>query len=849
MKTYRQKIKNKNGQSGNMVLALFAAVAMVGTIGAGTTMVMRGPLKVMSDVNQRAITESQILLSSKMVMLDTENLTTADCDSDKLNEPREWSDASGAGPDGVAGSDGGGYIPDSIGISKQDTWGTRYGYCVWDHGALTDDAACGGAGQRRLEGTNSIQYPVVAIISAGPNATFETTCLDFSTADSVTADGILDIAGGESHLVNQGGDDMVIVYSYAEASKDNPSLWNLELDANGNVVSSITDPDIDDVEFTGSNTAFGGNLALTGTLGLDIPDEVALPTCDASVEGQIRRNMSGATPALEICEDTGGAVYAWVPLSTGGGAGSSSSSTANDPGPGCAPTAESMSVVDSYFHNTNLAGVDNVKVKGDYAFAVANNSIVSFDISNPYNIVELDIIVNATTMDDPVDLALQGNYAYVAAKTSDTITIIDITDPANMVEKDSYTSANMGRTYGIKVRGDYAYVTEAVNDGIISFDISDPDNIVELDNVFNGSTIGYTESIAIQGDYAYLAGVTQDSLTVIDISDPTNMVEKGTVSSTASIERAFGLDVKGDYAYVASLDYDDFAVIDVSNPDGPTIRGTLTGLSNATSSPYIKLSGNYVFIVSRDKDAITIIDISDPDNPIEVGSKVFDPAILDYPIGLDIKDNYLYVVGGNSKTLTIIDVCAQGIQGQVTVNQTADGGSTLGSVGWAQTLASDSSGDETGIAFVVDPLASRSSVPQASIVAKRSWTPSDMVFKTRDSNATVDGSTYFAYDSRLGVDLTTGVDSWKYGSTFTTLQIGVHDPFNWNSVVYEHGLLVTTNTAGTDQMAYFGFEVTDNATGTVMFSKDLKIKKTNSTGSQLDEYMRFESDKTTTFFW
>ena len=830
-----------------MVLALFAAVAMVGTIGASTTMVMRGPMKVMSDVNQKAITESQLLLSSKMIMLDTINLTTADCDGDKLNEPRPWKDAAGAGPDGVAGSNGGGFIPDTIGTSKQDTWGTQYGYCVWDHGALMDDAGCGGAGQNRLTGANSIEYPVVAIISAGPNKTFETPCRDW--LDVAPADGNLDNPLIEIDNTN---DDLVMVYSYAEASKDNPSLWNLELDAEGNAVSKIEDGGITDVEFTGSNVAFGNNLTLTGTKGLEIPDN-SVPSapipCDASKEGQIARNMGVSPPTLEICEDTGGSVYAWVTLSTGGSSGGSLGSGGTiDGGPGCAPTGDTLAVADNYISGASLANVTPIVVRRQYAYTAVGtrDGIVSFDISDPNNIQELDTLFNSTTMDNSRGIALQGNYAYVTGKNSNTLTIIDITDPTTMVEMDSHTSANITGAYGVVVSGDYAFVAATPNDGIVSFDISDPSNIVELDTIFNSTTMDVSENVAISGNYAYVTGTGSDSLTIIDISDPSNMSEVGSISDATNLDRAYDVIIDGSYAYVTSLEPEVFSIVDVSTPSSPIILSTLTGLTDTTDSGDAVLSGNYVFIVGETDNAITIIDISDPENPVLVGSSGF-TGTMNEPVGVGIEDNHLFVASQSSFSVTSVNVCAQGYQGQVTVTQTGDSGTTLDSVGWSQVLASDTGDDQAGIAFVVEGGAKESSVPTAAIVANRSWDPSDMIFKTRDGSGVVNEGAYLSWEGYLGADVNDG-ESWKQGGLFSNLQIGVHDSFNWNSVVYQHGLLATTDTSGTDQIAYFGFEGADDASNTVMYSKDLKIKHVDITGSTETEYMRFESDKATTFF-
>ena len=691
-----------------MILALFAAVALVGTVGASTTIIMRGPIKIMSQVNQKATTESQLLLSSKMILLDTDNLTTADCDTDRLNEPRAWAAAGGAGPDGVTGSDGGGYLPREIGVSKSDTWGNQYGYCVWDHGSLIDDPACGGATQLRLEGTNSIKYPVVAVISAGANGTFETPCRDFTTAD-VTADGDLEDVG-DRPLISRGGDDLIITYSYAEAARDNPSLWALDYDSEGNVLA-VLDNSISNVEFSGSNTAFGGNLALTGAEGLNIPDEIALPNCDVSTENEIRRNMAGTSPVLEICEDTGGGAYTWIPLSTGS-ANSAPSTTisVNDAGPGCVPTSRSLSVADNLINATTLGSAAEVRVRGNYAFVASgsNNGITAFDISDPHNIIELDNISNPATMSSTRGLTIDGQYAYVTGTTSNNLSIIDISNPSNLIEMDSVTSTNLNRPYDIITSDDYAFVVNQNSDGITAFDISDPTNIVELGHLFNSATMDGAEQITLSGNYAFIAGPASDSVTAIDISDPTNLVEVDSLTNSTTLNGAFGIAIKDNYAYVTSVNYNGVTVIDISDPANLVERGTVSNPITMDRAFVPSISGNYLFLNANGNSHITVINISDPDNPIEIASKDIS-SIATYLYGSAMKDNYLFIAGRDTTNLIALDVCAEDYQGQVTVTQPTISGATIGSTGWSQTLASDVAGDQAGIAFVIDQDAHRGS--------------------------------------------------------------------------------------------------------------------------------------------
>lgn len=291
------------------MIAIFAVVAAVGTLAGSAQIILNGPVKTMSQANQSTLTESQVTSSARMIMLDVENLVNAgDCDDDRIIEPREW--RTGTGPTG------GGLIPFEVGAAKRDAWGTEFGYCGWDHGSLIDGITSTGdecGATNRLEGTNDRSYPAIAIISAGPNGIFESTCHDWSAADldddggGMTPDGDLDDTG-DNPLFEPGGDDVYVVYSYAEAveelptlwKEDSPDVWQLDMDTDGLEVVAT-----DDVEFSGSNVFAPTRMEMVGDLGLLLPDETQLTDAECTAgdaEGQIRLNKTSSPPVLEVCE-------------------------------------------------------------------------------------------------------------------------------------------------------------------------------------------------------------------------------------------------------------------------------------------------------------------------------------------------------------------------------------------------------------------------------------------------------------------------------------------------------------------------------------------------------------------
>jgi hypothetical protein len=206
-------------QSGNIFFLLFAAVGMAGVVGVSIQQYVMSPLKTASSVTRKNSAETQMQLGIRVAATNavTQQALGGDCDSDGMVEPMPYVDA-GANPHPV----GGGFLPNNIGSVQNDPWSTRYGYCVWDHGSAIDDAGCGGAPQLRLPGTNGQEWDAMAVISAGPDKVFQTSCNAWADLDANNLP--------DTPLVNKptSSDDVYYSWSYKQASAVAPSLWTLE---------------------------------------------------------------------------------------------------------------------------------------------------------------------------------------------------------------------------------------------------------------------------------------------------------------------------------------------------------------------------------------------------------------------------------------------------------------------------------------------------------------------------------------------------------------------------------------------------------------------------------------------
>lgn len=280
-------------QRGNVFFALFGAVAFVGVLGAATMSFVKGPLKTSVTVSRLSVAETQMQVASQMAVLQASNLANeGDCDSDGFVEPVEFKvqtdDALMAVND--AGSGGaGGNIPDTLGATKQDPWGRLYAYCVWNSGTNNTVGSVGGcnangsASENRLSGSPHEYDVVMAIISAGPDRTFQTKCLTFDEADN-NDNGVLgDTADEEMVFKPSGSDDIINAYTYAEAATvGGGGLWSIKSSDPGTATIDKS------IEFSG---------------GLSMGTQAVVTTCGASTANIMRYNTF--TDEIQVCDGAG----------------------------------------------------------------------------------------------------------------------------------------------------------------------------------------------------------------------------------------------------------------------------------------------------------------------------------------------------------------------------------------------------------------------------------------------------------------------------------------------------------------------------------------------------------------
>lgn len=210
-----------------------------------------------------------------------------------------------------------------------------------------------------------------------------------------------------------------------------------------------------------------------------------------------------------------------------------------------------------------------VSVFGRYAFLDA----AIYDISNPTNPVAVGQLpgVSPAFCCTGNFVSASGHYAYVAGQGTlgglVGLIVFDITDPTQPVEVAQASSGDQN-SLDVALSGQYAFIAAPTNCGFAAFNISSPTNPVLVNCL-----LSYGDArVTISGNYAYL------NYDIVDISNPTNL----TRLAVPTYNYNDCIAVTGNYAYAAEHVYPDNTFLSVYRLDVPPPLLSITATGTNT---------------------------------------------------------------------------------------------------------------------------------------------------------------------------------------------------------------------------------------------------------------------------
>ena len=284
---------------------------------------------------------------------------------------------------------------------------------------------------------------------------------------------------------------------------------------------------------------------------------------------------------------------------------------------------------------------------------------------------ELNLFYDIGGAGDIATFVIDGKmYAITAAWRDNAVTVIDVSDPANIVAVSSViddATLELEGAAGVDVftigSSTYAIIASIQDNGVQILDVSDPTNIVAngsyedsyMSDVLNGATDVETFTVDAS-TYAIVASKWDNGVQILDISDPENIYTSDSATDefngfTALQEaRDVGIFTTDGKTYAIISSSDGVQVIDVSTPynivavDSLIDSGSLV-LEGGTGVDIFTVGSNTYAINAAYQDwAVTVIDVSDPTNIVAVSS-VIDDMTLELE---GVSDVDVFTVGSNT---------------------------------------------------------------------------------------------------------------------------------------------------------------------------------------------------------
>lgn len=278
----------------------------------------------------------------------------------------------------------------------------------------------------------------------------------------------------------------------------------------------------------------------------------------------------------------------------------------------------------------------DVTVKGDYAYAVAENKgLVIFDISK---LSDIRFAGFYPIEQDVNNVEVDKYFAYVASNR-EGLTVLNISDPNNPYLAGYYgTSTDMNNLDLVNGKV-YAAIGEA---GVIEVknDLNPYGEIHNFNKITCVETNGGAVDVDVPSSYAYVADGTA-GMTVIDVATPANAHTIGNVNLEGFTQ---DLEQWGNYVYSANS-HAGMKVIDISSNSAPR---EVASYSTSGFSRAIDVLHNVAALASSFEGA-EFIDISDPLNPHYTSDWKTLKSVKD----VQLVNNYAFISDGD---ITVVDL-------------------------------------------------------------------------------------------------------------------------------------------------------------------------------------------------
>lgn len=187
----------------------------------------------------------------------------------------------------------------------------------------------------------------------------------------------------------------------------------------------------------------------------------------------------------------------------------------------------------------------DIAVRGTKIYVANGTNLLIADVTNPASPSRISTLPLSGFIQG-LDVDTQRNLAVITAGTSGIYTV-DISNPVAPV---LLGSAFTGDARDVAIQGNFAFVADFQN-STTSVDITSPRTPIVLSHILDPNLGGFLQDIVLSGSFALAADVKfVNGIPITDISDPTNLVARAILNFPQRDDNGMGIAADGNFVYL-----------------------------------------------------------------------------------------------------------------------------------------------------------------------------------------------------------------------------------------------------------------------------------------------------------
>lgn len=240
---------------------------------------------------------------------------------------------------------------------------------------------------------------------------------------------------------------------------------------------------------------------------------------------------------------------------------------------------------------------------------------------------------------------LLGSHVYLANRNTGSVEVVDVSDPAHPVSRDSVLAGADFSALDVVSSGGQVRIYAAESLALWVIDATDPGNLIPIGQE---PLADFGSAVEVVGSLAYV-GDGSAGLKIIDVSNPTNPAPRGGLNTPGFVS---DIQVVGQRAYLADSSSASLRIVDVSNPDLPLPLGAVTTPGGSVNGVEVRDGLAYL---ADGEGGLRIFNVNDPASPVPLGQLVLEnPTLTEHAHNVDVVGTTAYVI--TTYALWIIDV-------------------------------------------------------------------------------------------------------------------------------------------------------------------------------------------------